>query len=87
MGQANNQQVIILKWPASDYYVICDRYALTKQGCKGFVLGKIPAISMFFLICYYSTYISLSNSTPLWSRSLQIHEDVLSCSDATQTNT
>ena len=24
-GQANNEQVIILKWPASDYYITCDR--------------------------------------------------------------
>ena len=51
MGQANKQQVTVLKWPASDYYIICDRCALIKQGCKGFILGKIPAINMFS--CYY----------------------------------
>ena len=51
MGQANNQQVIILKWPASDYYIICGRCALIYQGCKGFILEKIPAINM--LSCYF----------------------------------
>lgn len=50
MGQANNQQVIILKWPASDYYIICDRCALIKKGCKGLILGKMPAINVLFLL-------------------------------------
>ena len=50
MGQANNQQVIILKWPASEYNIICDRWALIKQGCEGLILGKIPAINMLFLL-------------------------------------
>jgi hypothetical protein len=50
MGQANNKQVIILKWPASDYYIILDRWALIKQGCEGLILWKIPAINMFLLI-------------------------------------
>ena len=50
MGQTNNYQVIVLRWPASDYHVICDTFALIKQGCKGFILGKIPAINMLFLL-------------------------------------
>jgi hypothetical protein len=50
MGQANNKQVFILKWPVSDYYIICDMCALIKQGCKGLILGNIPAINMIFLL-------------------------------------
>jgi hypothetical protein len=50
MRQANNYQVIIQKWPASDYYIICGRCALIQQDCKGFILEKIPAINMLFLL-------------------------------------
>jgi hypothetical protein len=28
IGQANNQQVIFLRWPALDYNRICDRFVL-----------------------------------------------------------
>jgi hypothetical protein len=51
MGEASNYQVIILKWNALDYYIICNRYVLIKQGCKGFILGNIAAIDCFS--CYY----------------------------------
>jgi hypothetical protein len=50
MGQANNQQVIILKWSALDYYIICEGWTLIKQSCEGLILGKIPAINMLFLL-------------------------------------
>ena len=50
MGQDNNQQVIVLRWPASDYYIICNRFALIKQVCKGFILEKMSAIKMIFLL-------------------------------------
>lgn len=59
MGQANNQQVNILKWPALDYYVVCNRCALLKQGCEGFILGEIPAINMLFLLLL-TTYITIT---------------------------
>jgi hypothetical protein len=39
-GQANNQQVIFLRWPAFDYYIICDRFALTSKVIRKFILRK-----------------------------------------------
>lgn len=50
MGQANNQQVIFLRWPASDYYIINDSLALIMQGLRESILGKIPGINMIFLL-------------------------------------
>ena len=50
MGQDNILAGYHPEVPASDYYIICDRWDHIQQGCGGLILGKIPAINMLFLL-------------------------------------
>jgi hypothetical protein len=57
-----------------------DRVAGERLSYPLTIAPQTPSTIRNIEILHFKT--SLSSSTPLWSRSLQIHEDVLFCSDA-----
>ena len=81
LGKPKNQQVIFLRG-----IKISDVFVLAGKAQEILILVKIPAISMLSRFIYIYIYQSLGISPPILSRSLGNNEDVLSCSDAIQTN-